>query len=83
MDEQNGIITFYSIHLTEIHSGDTVYEQSLEGSDRQEIINNLHPYYRYLCSVSAATQIGLGPAATAEVQTLQEGVLILCMHSKT
>ena len=72
-EEQNGIITSYHITITESETGN-VFEFSRDGTDSLIIVNSLHPFYTYLCTVAAFT-IGLGPHATVEVQTLQEGKL--------
>ena len=41
-------------------------------TDNLFIVNSLHPFYNYNCSVAAVT-IGLGPATFSTVQTLPEG----------
>ena len=44
-------------------------------TDRIYVVNNLHPFYRYNCSVAAYTN-GLGPSAhSSVVQTLPEGMI--------
>ena len=60
IEEQNGIIIHYTIHLLEVPTNRTLtYEQ--EGQHTMLVIDLLHPYYDYECSVGAATVVGSGP----------------------
>ena len=73
--KQNGIIRKYLITLHEIET-DLLLHYEADGTATLQIINHLHPFYNYLCFISAFS-IGTGPAATVEVQTKEEGT----MHS--
>jgi len=70
---QNGIIRKYLTTLHEIET-DLLLHYEADGTATLQIINHLHPFYNYLCSISAFT-IGAGPAATVEVQTKEEGTM--------
>ena len=68
---QNGIITAYNITVLEVETGD-VFTYETHGSDIIFIVNSLHPYYWYNCSVAAYT-IGQGPSSFAVVRTHAQG----------
>ena len=70
-EDQNGIIVAYNITITEAETGRVTYFQK-EGTESLLIVNFLHPYYTYQCSISAET-IGPGPPAFASVTTPQAG----------
>ena len=69
--DQNGIIQAYNITLTEAETGRQLNFQE-EGTESVLVVNFLHPYYTYQCSISAVT-IGPGPAAYINVTTHQDG----------
>lgn len=77
LEEQNGVITSYRITITEIESG-LVLEMTTTSNESLIIVNSLHPYSTYLCSVAAFT-IEIGPKATAEVTTFQSGKSTICV----
>ena len=57
--------------MQEIESGSTMSYQ--KGGDERELhLSSLHPYYTYRCFVSAYT-VDVGPAATTEIITHEEG----------
>ena len=68
---QNGDITSYHINVVEIETGQ-LFTFSTVPTDSIYVVNNLHPFYHYNCSVAAYTT-GLGPIAHYLVQTLPEG----------
>jgi len=70
-EDQNGVILAYNITITEAETGRVTYFQK-EGTESLLIVNFLHPYYTYQCSISAET-VGPGPPAFASVTTHQEG----------
>ena len=72
LEDQNGNIQAYNITITEVVTGRKMYFRE-GGMDSLHIVNFLHPYYTYQCSISAET-IGPGPAATVVVTTHQEGI---------
>ena len=72
---QNGLITSYHITATEIETG-TIQLFTTEVTDNLYIVNSLHPFYNYNCSVAAFT-VGLGPSTYISVQTLPEGMCSL------
>ena len=71
-EDQNGVIQAYEITITEVQTGRIMYFQE-GGMDFLLIVNSLHPYYTYQCSISAET-IGSGPAANVSITTHQEGI---------
>lgn len=66
-EEQNGVIRSYYINVTEVPTG-YVREIVAHGDESIEIVNQLHPYYLYTCSVAAYT-VDLGPAAFNQTLT--------------
>ena len=70
-EEKNGIIRSYRISVTELETG-SVLNFIADETATQQIVNSLHPFYNYRCTVAAFT-VGLGPSATTDVQTLPEG----------
>lgn len=63
LEEQNGIIISFNISLLELPTNVTLtYQQA--GLHTELVINSLHPYYEYSCSVAAATEVGAGPFST-------------------
>ena len=70
-EEQNGVITAYHLTVTEAETGEVLSFET-HGLDTLLIVNSLHPYYTYYCTVAAFT-VGLGPSASVDVQTLEEG----------
>ena len=71
-EDQNGVIQAYNIIITELVTERMMYFRE-GGMDSLLIVNFLHPYYTYQCSISAET-IGPGPAANISVTTHQEGI---------
>ena len=70
-EDQNGVIQAYNITITEVLTGRMMYFRE-GGMDSTLIVNFLHPYYTYQCSISAET-IGSGPAENISVITHQGG----------
>ena len=69
-EDQNGVIRYYTIHITEI---DTGLQHTLNSTLTQTKVYFLHPYFNYTYAVSAAT-IELGPYTNAtNVRTSQDG----------
>ena len=58
MDGQNGVITRYSVNITNRNSGESVLLSTAETSIT---VQQLTPFTAYLCSVAAETSVGLGP----------------------
>ena len=71
---QNGVIISYRILLLEIPSNTTLTYQQ-DGSHRELVADSLHPYYDYMCSVAAETEVGTGPFSSSfVVRTLEDGM---------
>ncbi len=72
MDHQNGIIRAYNVSVLELETGQ---EQlfTLSGIETFQIINSLHPFYGYNCSVAAFT-IARGPISFTVIRTPPEGI---------
>ena len=71
-EDQNGIITSYTIQLYDTVTGETTLYLR-EGHHSQFLIDTLHPYYEYDVSMAAET-VEIGPFSAAQrVQTLEDG----------
>ena len=71
LELQNGAITSYYIVVVERETGN-VLNFTTVATDSIYVVNGLHPFYFYNCSVAAYTN-GLGPSSSYVVQTLPEG----------
>ena len=71
LELQNGEITAYHITVLELETG-LVRAFTTVPTDSIYVVNSLHPFYNYNCSVAAFTN-DLGPIAYYVVQTLPEG----------
>lgn len=79
---QNGIIRHYNVQCTH-HDGemDTTTEL-LTDSSTEVLVENLHPFYNYTCSVAAVT-VSQGPhSTTVLITTLEDGQLNFCTASQ-
>ena len=72
LDLQNGLLRAYNISVTEVETGNVYTFATVLGTDNLFVVNALHPFYNYNCTVSAFT-ISTGPAAFVQVITLSEG----------
>ena len=73
---QNGIITSYTVLITELPTN-TTYTYQRSGSHTEIVITNLHPHYDYRCSIAAETSVGLGPFSTPFILTTQQNGALL------
>ena len=73
-DLQNGIIRSYHISVEELETGN-ILTFVTSNVERLLVVNLLHPFYTYNCSIAAYT-IGLGPSVFVSVQTLPEGMFM-------
>ena len=71
LELQNGDITSYHIRVLELETG-MLQTFTTVPIDSIYVVNSLHPFYNYNCSVAAYTN-GLGPFDFDVVQTLPEG----------
>ena len=70
MDKQNGIIRRYIINVTSVDDGEELITYSQTTST---LVQNLHPFTTYVCSVSAET-VNPGPfSQPIVVQTPEDG----------
>ena len=70
MDKQNGIIRRYIINVTSVDDGEELITYSQTTST---LVQNLHPFTTYACSVSAET-VNPGPfSPPIVVQTPEDG----------
>ena len=71
-ENQNGIIRYYQVNLTETDTGtDSTWIAYTNGLTVQD----LHPYYTYQVSVAAYT-VDVGPySATASYQMKEDGII--------
>ena len=69
---RNGIITGYFVRMFEVDTNN--YFVFNRTNHTEFLIQQLHPYYRYQCSVAAITAIGRGPLSSPVfVQTDEDG----------
>lgn len=72
LDSQNGLITEYRINITELETGNVI---SLISFSTFVTVQFLHPYYTYVCVVSAVTN--------AEGPSSEELIITTPQDSKT
>ena len=72
LEDWNGIITFYTIQITVLNSGEELFFNS---TSINFTVSSLSPYTEYLCTVAAGTSVGIGAfAELIVVQTAEEGM---------
>ena len=70
-DDQNGIITLYTIQIYSIETEVTTFYVR-EGHHSQFVLETLHPYYEYDVSMAAET-VEIGPFSTPQrIQMLED-----------
>ena len=69
LERQNGIITGYSVNVT---NNDTGVSMLLSSTENSITVAQLSPYTTYLCSVAAQTVVGLGPYTSPITITTDE-----------
>ena len=82
ISQQNGVITKYTVNITEV---DTDSLTVLSSTNTSLLVPSLHPYYTYECVVSAYT-VDNGPySEVLTVTTSEDGMshLISCILSPT
>lgn len=70
-EDQNGLIIQYSVNITHAESGVTFIVVTSSSHTSIEYVT-LKPFTTYLCSVAAATSIGLGPYTSEISITMPE-----------
>ena len=79
MDKQNGIIRRYIINVTSVDDGEELITYSQTTST---LVQNLHPFTTYACSVSAET-VNPGPfSPPIVVQTPEDGKIFYISKNK-
>ena len=69
-EDRNGIIRHYIVNITELDTGETFQLTSMA---TEITLHSLHPFYTYVCVVTAVT-VGPGPVSHSfSVQTPQDG----------
>ena len=72
-EERNGVIISYTIVLVELPTNRTLIYQR-EGNHTELLVQELHSYYEYRCSIVAATQVGASPSsASVTIRTAEDG----------
>ena len=70
---RNGIVTGYTIQVHEVATG-SVFSYNLT-NHTDFLVESLHPYYDYECSVAAATVVGFGPlSGPVTIRTNESGI---------
>ncbi len=68
----NGVLRYYHVTVYNIINL-SVYNELIDADSRLDVIvNELHPYYSYNCTVAAVT-VAEGPLTSAVVMTLEDG----------
>ena len=71
-DDRNGIITYYTISITDIENNIII---TLNQTDTQSTVSSLTPFTRYEVKVAAHTSVGRGPfSAIQTLQTQETGI---------
>ena len=78
--EQNGVITSYTITITDVESGE-VSQRMAPASDSLLVVSSLSPHSTYRCTVAAFT-VALGPETLAQVTTLQDCEFTSCVCTR-
>ena len=67
------MIINYTIVLVELPTNRTLIYQR-EGNHTELIVEELHPYYEYRCSIVAETQVGASPSSDlVTIRTAEDG----------
>ena len=74
----NGVITGYQLQCS---AGGRVIKQLVVGSLTKATLTGLLPYTSYICSITAHTSVGGGPAANTSVITEEGGKCLDLHHS--
>ena len=74
--EQNGVITSYTITLTDSRSSQVI-QRTVPSSQTSLTVDSLLPFTTYSCSIAASTSVGLGPFSTfLSITTLEDGMIL-------
>ena len=68
-DDLNGVLQYYEVELQNVETGEVTF---LTASETAIDINGLHPYYNYVCRVTAVT-VSSGPEAEIHFQMPEDG----------
>ena len=71
-ENHHGVIRGYRVYVTEIDTGREL-QFSTDDSETEIIVENLHPYYLYNCSVAAITIAESPHRAVIGVRTAEAG----------
>ena len=78
-ESHNGVIRHYIISCTEDETG-AVFQRLTANSTAERLIDSLHPFYSYTCSVAAVT-VEEGPFSfNMTVTTAQDGEVLAITH---
>jgi receptor-type tyrosine-protein phosphatase Q len=69
LERQNGLITGYSVNVT---NSDTGVSMHLSSTENSITVGQLSPYTSYQCSVAAQTIVGRGPYTSLITVTTNE-----------
>lgn len=75
LDRQNGIITGYSVNVTNRDNRESILFSTTQTSITVE---QLRAFTTYLCSVAAQTVVGLGPYTSTLMITTDEDGELMC-----
>ena len=74
----NGIITGYTLTVSNVSN---TSEVSLSSADMNYRAENLNEFTDYTFGVAACTRVGKGPSTTTVAQTDEDGIILLCLMS--
>lgn len=77
LDTQNGIITEYRVNITELETGNVI---SLISFNTLISVQFLHPYYTYVCIVSAVTIAEGPPSDVVTITTPEDGMSMKTLY---
>ena len=78
-ESSNGVIQRYNVQINEVDTGRMLTATS---NTTEVTIEDLHPFYSYICRVAAET-VAVGPYSTPiTVQLNEEGKQIYHLHCK-
>jgi len=94
LEEQNGVITSYTVEVSEASNGQVAVSRILPSSEMSLTVNTLLPFTTYLCTIATSTLVGRGPfSQILTLTTLQDSektyfsiiisFLILCPFNLT
>ena len=64
MDQRNGLITSYTLNISETGGSGAPIQRTVPGTQTSITISSLTPFTNYFCLIAASTSAGRGPFST-------------------